>query len=104
VRDIVSPVLQVEFTGHFSDYSGAYYSSGGPRELFTIECNLAAEEDGSYYKEEEFSAYETLLRVDRTSRGDFIRELLSKADGLSFLRRSYPSAKARSRARRSSLS
>lgn len=103
VVELVSSALQIKFTGHHRDTVGGYYSSERPPERFTIERNLAEDEDGTYYLEEEFPVHETLFRVDRTSQGDAIRELLSNIDGLTFLRRNYPSAKARSRPRRSSL-
>jgi hypothetical protein len=91
LRVAVEGVLDVDFERHESMYLGGDYFLGedaGAEEKFQIQSNdLSAFEEGDL-AEPEFAAHRTLLRVDRSARGDELRERLTAIVGLEFLKRS----------------
>jgi hypothetical protein len=88
VERLVSAALGIAFRGHYSETAGNYYFADDGEAEYMVESNLATDEDGPYHLEEDFPEYGTLFHAI-TEHGDAIRESLSAADGLTFLRREF---------------
>lgn len=88
MREAVESVLDVEFAAHRSDYVGDYYRTAGfVGETIVIQRNCLDDADEGEVLEPEFADRPVLLYVNKTGRGDEIRDLLLTIPGLEHLRR-----------------
>lgn len=88
----VEQTLKMAFESHESSYMGGkYFSFGDARnENFRIHRNLAgamADDEEEELIDQRFIGFASLLEVNRTERGDELRELLERVPGLAFLAR-----------------
>src|SRR5215468_11344566 len=86
VHRLVSAALGIAFRGHFSDAAGDYFFADDGACEFMVESNVATDDEGAYYLEEDFPEYGTLFHAV-TDNGDAVRETLRAIVGLTFLRR-----------------
>jgi hypothetical protein len=88
LRDELETRLNVTFVARYSDDIGSYFKASGlGNENFSIQPNFEDNWDEDEVQEPEFANHPVLLYVNRTERGDDVRDELSEIPGLEFLRR-----------------
>jgi nuclear transport factor 2 (NTF2) superfamily protein len=88
LRDELEARLGVTFRARYSDDIGSYFkASGVGSENFSIQPNYEDDRDEDHVQEPAFADHAVLLYVNRTERGDEVRDALSDISGLEFLRR-----------------
>jgi hypothetical protein len=75
VKSVVEQAVGVQFVSHESSFWGEYYKCGGLAcETIKIHHNYDTENECI---EESFKGFDVLLYVDKTDRGDALREALT---------------------------